>query len=115
MTFAYNEENLHKKIIGFSSVAVTDEILVSLFSAAVVSANSEIITAAVEVSETHQLPFATLYEITLQSYLFLGFPRMLTTAELLAQSYKKKPNNSVGEPFDPVPFMERGEKLGRIR
>ncbi|MDZ4723485.1 MAG: hypothetical protein SGI97_06240 [candidate division Zixibacteria bacterium] len=42
----------------------------------------------------HKIARTALYEVMLQSYLFLGFPRMLTAAESLAESWPEESNDS---------------------
>jgi len=55
----------------------------ALYSAAVAVADEDILSQAVTVARRSGLTKETLYEVVLQSYLFLGFPRMLNAAENL--------------------------------
>jgi len=55
--------------------------ILSLFSAAITIADEITITAALELGRANSVTREMFYEIILQSYLFLGFPRMLTAAE----------------------------------
>jgi alkylhydroperoxidase/carboxymuconolactone decarboxylase family protein YurZ len=55
----------------------------ALYSAAIAAADEEILNRTVELSQEHGVRREQLYEIVLQSHLFLGFPRMLRAAEHL--------------------------------
>jgi alkylhydroperoxidase/carboxymuconolactone decarboxylase family protein YurZ len=57
----------------------------ALYSAAVAVAEEPVLTAALEMARRLDIDGRPLYECTLQSYLFLGFPRMLIAAEQLAK------------------------------
>jgi len=55
----------------------------SLFSASLTTADSKIIKNSLETAKIHKAEPDQLYEVVLQSYLFLGFPRMLIAADIL--------------------------------
>jgi len=55
----------------------------ALYSAAITLAEDALMTSAIRVSLRLDLTGSQLYEIVLQSYLFLGFPRMLIAADCL--------------------------------
>ena len=57
--------------------------LLALYAATVATADSACMRLAVGVSAAGGVPRQALYEVVLQSYLFLGFPRMLLAAEQL--------------------------------
>ncbi len=57
----------------------------ALFSAAVALADKESIRAAIRVARQAGATTKQMYETMLQSYLFLGFPRMLTAAACLRE------------------------------
>ena len=55
----------------------------AMYSAAVALADDDAMTRAIGVGQQYGLLHEKFYEIVLQSYLFLGFPRMLNAAENL--------------------------------
>lgn len=57
--------------------------ILSLFSAAITIADEKAVMTALEQGRKYAVTRELFYEIILQSYLFLGFPRMLTAAEQL--------------------------------
>jgi alkylhydroperoxidase/carboxymuconolactone decarboxylase family protein YurZ len=59
----------------------------ALYSAAMAIADEPVLTAALEMARRLDVGYRPLYECTLQSYLFLGFPRMLIAAEQLAKHF----------------------------
>ncbi len=59
----------------------------ALYSAAIAMADEEILDRTIEVGQKCGLARRQLYEIVLQSYLFLGFPRMLQAAEHLDRHF----------------------------
>lgn len=60
----------------------------ALYSAAVAVADEDILSQAVAVAKRSGLTKEALYEVVLQSYLFLGFPRMLSAAENLNSHFR---------------------------
>lgn len=60
----------------------------ALYSAAVAVADEDILSQAVAVAKRSDLTKEALYEVVLQSYLFLGFPRMLSAAENLHSHFR---------------------------
>jgi alkylhydroperoxidase/carboxymuconolactone decarboxylase family protein YurZ len=61
--------------------------ILALYSAAVAVADEPVLIAALEMARRLDIDYRPLYECTLQSYLFLGFPRMLIAAEQLAKYF----------------------------
>ena len=59
----------------------------ALYSAAIAMSDEEILDLTIEVGQKCGLGHEQLYEIVLQSYLFLGFPRMLQAAEHLDRHF----------------------------
>ena len=59
-------------------------------------------SGAIELARCHHVPHEALYEIVLQSYLFLGFPRMLGAAEILADDFPADRNGSGTGPISPA-------------
>ena len=58
-----------------------------MYSAAIAMSDEEILDLTIEVGQKCGLGHEQLYEIVLQSYLFLGFPRMLQAAEHLDRHF----------------------------
>lgn len=67
----------------------------ALFSAAIASAEPQILLRAIENGRRYGVNRQQFYEIVLQSYLFLGFPRMLIAAECLAEMLPATETSSV--------------------
>jgi 4-carboxymuconolactone decarboxylase len=90
--------------------------LLAYFSVPVAWADDSLMRSAVEVAQTAGVSRAALYEIVLQSYLFLGFPRMLIAAESLEAAW---PTRGEARPLEPISdgeaqeWFERGELLCR--
>ncbi len=61
----------------------------SLFSASLVFASSDLITRAYQITQRQEIETTKIYELLLQSYLFLGFPRTLIAFDIL-DSYLKE-------------------------
>ncbi len=55
----------------------------AVYSAAIALADDRVMARAIEIGRRYGLNRTSFYEIVLQSYLFLGFPRMLIAAETL--------------------------------
>jgi len=63
----------------------------ALYSAAIAVADEVALDRTVEIGRECGLGCRQFYEILLQSYLFLGFPRMLGAAEHLARHFPSQP------------------------
>ena len=61
--------------------------LIGLMSAAIAIGDDAIIGEVIRAARNHRFPREYAYEIVLQSYLFLGFPRMLGAAEVLHREW----------------------------
>jgi len=73
--------------------------VLALYSAAIAVADERMLKRVVEVGDKWGLERNQYYEIVLQSYLFVGFPRMLIAAENLDKSFP-----SVSKPVEPKPI-----------
>jgi alkylhydroperoxidase/carboxymuconolactone decarboxylase family protein YurZ len=62
--------------------------ILAIYAAAIALADENSCSSAIELSQTYYVDPSHLYEIVLQSYLFLGFPRMLEAAEHLTRFVK---------------------------
>lgn len=87
-----------------------------MFSAAVALADDSITSRAIHCCQALKIDDRLLYEVVLQSYLFLGFPRMLIAAQCLDAHADVK--HAAGETLTAQPgemelWFERGEQLCR--
>ena len=88
--------------------------ILSLFSAAITIADEKSIITALELGRIHSLTRDMFYEIILQSYLFLGFPRMLTAAEYFNRIFpgdNPVANNGQITPDEAVRWYREGSEL----
>jgi len=93
--------------------AATPRIL-SFYSAAIAFADEAAMRSVLELAKDRQVPSTALYEIVLQSYLFLGFPRMLEAAELFHEMYRPAGAGSMLAPVsadESAEWFERGVGL----
>ncbi|MHC4499693.1 MAG: carboxymuconolactone decarboxylase family protein [Planctomycetota bacterium] len=85
-----------------------------MFSAAVTLADNQLMAASVRKCLQYEVNGEQLYEAVLQSYLFLGFPRMLMAAECLSRTAPVRPSPDGCEPVNADEFQawsDRGVKL----
>jgi len=75
--------------------------LLAAYSAAIALAHEPALSALVKLGRENSLSRDHFYEIVLQSYLFLGFPRMLTAAEHLADCFDNPEQTPQTEPITP--------------
>ncbi len=88
----------------------------AMYSAAIAVADETALDRAAGLALKHGLTREQLYEVALQSYLFLGFPRMLIAAEALEASIPAGETNSALAPISPeesISWFERGVDLCR--
>lgn len=85
-----------------------------LYSAAVTTADEQCMTDAIKLASAHGAFRAMLYEVVLQSYLFLGFPRMLIAAEVLDRILPAECTAPITRPITPQEskeWFDRGMEL----
>lgn len=90
--------------------------LLAGYSAAIALADEPCLDAVVQIGRDHSVGHGEFYEIVMQSYLFLGFPRMLEAAEHLAGCFSDvhRPVNT--EPIsaeESREWFENGQDLYR--
>ena len=93
--------------------AATPRIL-SFYSAAIAFADEAAMRSALQLARDRQVPSTAVYEIVLQSYLFLGFPRMLEAAGLFHEIYRPEGAGSMLTPVsagESAAWFERGVSL----
>jgi 4-carboxymuconolactone decarboxylase len=94
----------------------------ALFSAAITDSSENNLSTAIGICADHRASPTQLYEVVLQSYLFLGFPRMLIAAEALNATKAQSASVGTDAPaLEPAQitgdeltiWLERGQKLCR--
>lgn len=83
MNVTVNKEKFFANLTNFNPSSQAKIRMLSLFSASLTFDDAPITTLAINRAVELQVNNEELYEVVLQSYLFLGFPRMLQAAELL--------------------------------
>lgn len=77
----------HELLEGFKPEEFVAERVLSFFSAAVTVADRNLLVETLNLGKQYQVAPSWYYEIILQSYLFLGFPRMLIAAEFFDREF----------------------------
>ncbi|MEW6413491.1 MAG: hypothetical protein AB1483_13630 [Candidatus Zixiibacteriota bacterium] len=75
----------------------------ALYAASITFAEDGVMAKAIERGQHYGLRRSSFYEIVLQSYLFLGFPRMLTAVETL---HRLLPANNSADGCGPITTQE---------
>ena len=103
-----------QKLDQFEPGQYVSERTLALFSAAITFDDNEITQKAIQTSLEFSLTRDDLYEIILQSYLFLGFPRMLQAADVLQDILPSNNNTLTLSEFDEkesLKWYDNGIKL----
>ena len=79
---------------------------IAVFAAAIAEADPTTLSATIDAARSLGATPDQLYEVVLQSYLFLGFPRMLIAAEALQQSGQALPR-------EPLTFAPSGDEVAQ--
>lgn len=87
MNLSFDSVGFRKLVGEFNPSSDASARSLALYSAAVAVADDDILSEALAVAERSGLTKEALYEVVLQSYLFLGFPRMLSAAESLGSHF----------------------------
>jgi len=109
-------DNLEEYLRRFDPHRYSTTRALSLYSASIAVADQPCLLTAQQVCCDHDASCEQLYEVMLQSYLFLGFPRMLVAAEQLAEAglVPGPGNRSIRISGDDVAaWLERGQALCR--
>lgn len=86
----------------------------AFYSAAITLADNSLMTSAIEAAQKHHMTPQQLYEVVLQSYLFLGFPRMLIAADCLNRAipdFEPPATPSAVSPDEAREWIDRGVGL----
>lgn len=119
MNLTVDIDDFRRRLASFAPRTQARPRLLALYSGAIALADEAAMTAAVTVAKNLDIARPDLYEIVLQSYLFLGFPRMLVAAEHFHGQYKeeeKKPRSTL-QPVgaeEAAEWFERGIALCRL-
>jgi 4-carboxymuconolactone decarboxylase len=60
----------------------------AMYAAAIAVGDNDVMVRAIRKARDQKIRYRELYEVVLQSYLFLGFPRMLNAADVLHETLK---------------------------
>ncbi len=76
-------KSIRDKLIDFDPHPNPHCRILSLYSAAIAIADHSLLEVVIELAQKNNITTQHLYEIVLQSYLFVGFPRMIEAADHL--------------------------------
>jgi len=93
MNVSVNKDVLISAVKSFDPKKYLKSRILSLYSATIVMADTQLMTQVINIGEKYSITRDIFYEVVLQSYLFLGFPRMLTAAENLQEILPLKQSN----------------------
>ncbi|MBD3401652.1 hypothetical protein GF420_02055 [candidate division GN15 bacterium] len=116
MTIGDKQDALADRLTDFTPDEHTSPRLTALFAAAVTLAEPAPSHTAISLCRRFDIPRHHLYEIVLQSYLFLGFPRMLEAADVLHSVWPAEQQPSELPPVsadEADEWFTRGEQLCR--
>lgn len=94
-------DSFHSRLGAFQPQEHRGTRVLALYSAAIAVANEEILNRTVEIGRSHSVTREQFCEVVLQSYLFLGFPRMLGAAEHLSHHFQSAGSNSMLQKISP--------------
>ncbi len=84
MNLSLEIDGFRKRVETFAPQSDLTPRILAFFSASIAISDHEIMSAVISLARRHEVTYDQLYEVVLQSYLFLGFPRMLMAADCLA-------------------------------
>jgi len=116
MNTTVDVDDFRRRIGSFAPDTHAPGRILAMYSGAIALADDMALTAAVVAGRRRGVPREGFYEMVLQSYLFLGFPRMLTAAEHLSAQYKERTMDADLEPVsgdEASEWFERGVRLCR--
>jgi len=96
MNLSLNIDKFRSRLDRFTPAEFPEPRTLALFSAAVAIADDELMVKTLQLGENYGVAPGWYYEIILQSYLFLGFPKMLSAAECFNRVFpdqRKEVNN----------------------
>lgn len=83
------------RLAAFQPKTYSETRALGLYSASIAVADEEVLDTTIEAGKKYGLGREQFYEIVLQSYLFLGFPRMLDATEHLNRHFPSPNTDSI--------------------
>lgn len=83
MTFRTPAQMLREQMATLAPERFVVPRMLAMFAASIATADDDAMSAALRLGQKHLIDRQCHYEVVLQSYLFLGFPRMLLAVDLL--------------------------------
>jgi 4-carboxymuconolactone decarboxylase len=114
MTAPNTRSELQKRLVSFDGESAVRPRCLALYAAAIALCDPACLSEAAALARNHGVDRGDLYEIVLQSYLFLGFPRMLEAAVQLDIDWAASPDHpaSVDQLHeDAAGWYQRGLRL----
>ncbi|MBN1213365.1 MAG: hypothetical protein JXA92_12395 [candidate division Zixibacteria bacterium] len=114
MNLTFSIEKFRSRLDRFSPGEFKKNRTLALFSAAVAIADEDLTVRTLHLGEKYGVPPDWFYEIILQSYLFLGFPKMLSAAECFNRVFpnvRKEVNNGSITPEEAGKWHREGLAL----
>ncbi len=102
MNLTANPHEFLRRLESFSPDTDAAERALAMYSAAVALADDNVLAHSIRVGQEYGLTPQMFYEVVLQSYLFLGFPRMLSAADNLSRVFPVNHNGFKLEPIGPA-------------
>jgi len=118
MNSAVDTAVLVRLLDSFSPDESIREQVLGLMSATIAADDQKLVGEAFRLARRCEFARIEAYELVLQSYLFLGFPRMLNAAETLHSAWPEaaaapQDSRATVEPAEPSTWLARGESLCR--
>ena len=114
MNESLNIRDFHRRMVDFKPERFHLSRCLACYSAAVAIADEELMTLAISRGRQFGVTRDQFYEVILQSYLFLGFPRMLLAAEnlnLIMPNQTERTETAPSVERDYHTWYEDGERL----
>ena len=116
MTARIDIQSLFDRVRTFAPETDCRARFLAFYAAGIAIADNKLMRALLKRADEHDTSHPHLYETVLQSYLFLGFPRMLQAADLLNELFPTEPAQSQFRQISPDEshdWFSRGERLCR--
>lgn len=97
MEIAINLQKFRAGLDSFQASKFVVPRILALYAASVALADEETMTAALRLGQRQSIERSLFYEVVLQSYLFLGFPRMLIASDHLERTMPTEKRRSALE------------------
>ncbi len=114
MSYAVDTHRFMETLEGFRPTEDRQRRALAMFSAAIAVSDASGLRKSIEIAQVHEVSIEALREVLLQSYLFLGFPRMLIAAGILDEVLPGSDRESQLRPVgadEAARWFERGVDL----